>query len=353
MGLESDARKGGHTTHTVVTDVFGGDHLLNVPHQKGVRWLTEIFSSTAKTFPDLTALQIPHTGESLTFAQLDARAEEIAAAISPHLTGPDQVVAVAMSQDNWHIVASHLAILKAGGTLMFLDTTLPDAMITHMLNDARPVLVLTRGQDQFRDLPTLNVLKLPAVMKRREPPAWLDDPTERLAAIFYTSGTTGMPRGVECPHAGYVNLALSYADYFDLIPGVDATSLTSSLGYDGSLSEMYSAWVSGCAVVLLTKDEVRSGTGPAPCSVRSRSDGPLLSAGPAHNTHTNAGGRSSISYLPLYRIGGRSVPERPRRAMDSEQTTGHQYVRSDGGEHRYEPPEFAPRRTGHHRFALP
>ena len=68
-----------------------------------------------------------------------------------------------------------------------------------------------------------------------------------------------MPKGVECPHAGYVNLALTYADYFDLLPGMDATSLTSSLGYDGSISEMYSAWVSGCAVVMLTKEQVRSG----------------------------------------------------------------------------------------------
>jgi non-ribosomal peptide synthetase component F len=68
-----------------------------------------------------------------------------------------------------------------------------------------------------------------------------------------------VPKGVECPHAGYVNLALSYADYFDLMPGMDATSLTSSLGYDGSISEMYSAWVSGCAVVMLTKDQTRSG----------------------------------------------------------------------------------------------
>ena len=68
-----------------------------------------------------------------------------------------------------------------------------------------------------------------------------------------------MPKGVECPHAGYVNLALSYADYFDLLPGMDATSLTSSLGYDGSISEMYSAWVSGCAVVMLTKEQIRSG----------------------------------------------------------------------------------------------
>jgi len=242
-----------------LTDVFGDSPFVNVPHQKGAKWLTEVFSRSAEKFPHLTALQIPHTGESLTFAELNARAENVAAALSSFLTGPDQVVAVAMLQDNWQIVACHLGILKAGGTVMFLDTTLPDALITHMLNDAQPVVILTRGQDQFRDLPTLDVLRLPERMPRREPPHWLDDPTQRLAAIFYTSGTTGMPKGVECPHAGYVNLALSYADYFDLMPGMDATSLTSSLGYDGSISEMYSAWVSGCAVVMLTKEQIRSG----------------------------------------------------------------------------------------------
>jgi len=242
-----------------LTDVFGDRHLVNVPHQEGVQWLTEIFSRSARKFPNLTALQIPHTGESLTFAELDAQAEKIAAAISRFLTGPDQVVAVAMSQDNWQIVASHLGILKAGGTLMFLDTSLPDALVTHMLNDAQPAVILTRGQNRFRDLSTIDVLALPEESPAREPPSWLDDPSQRLATLFYTSGTTGMPKGVESPHAGYVNLALSYADYFDLSPGMDATSLTSSLGYDGSISEMYSAWVSGCAVVMLTKEQLRSG----------------------------------------------------------------------------------------------
>ena len=242
-----------------LTDVFSDRHLVNVPHQHEVQWLTDIFSRSASKFPELTALQIPHTGESLTYAELEERAENIAAALYPFLTGADQVVAVAMEQDNWQIVASHLGILKAGGTLMFLDTTLPEALITHMLNDAQPVVILTRGQNKFRDLPTLNVLALPDNMPRGKPPSWLDDPTQRLATLFYTSGTTGMPKGVECPHAGYINLALSYADYFDLIPGMDATSLTSSLGYDGSISEMYSAWVSGCAVVMLTKEQIRSG----------------------------------------------------------------------------------------------
>jgi acyl-CoA synthetase (AMP-forming)/AMP-acid ligase II len=240
-------------------DVFGDRYLANVPHQRGVRWLTDVYSRSAEKFPHLPALQIPHTGESLTFAELDARAENLAAALSSFLTGPDQVVAVAMSQDNWQIVAAHLGILKAGATVMFLDTTLPDVLITHMLNDARPVVILTRGQAKFRDLPTLDVMTLPERMPPREPPSWLDDPTQRLATIFYTSGTTGMPKGVECPHAGYVNLALNYADYLDLAAGMDATSLTSSLGYDGSISEMYSAWVAGCAVVMLTKEQIRSG----------------------------------------------------------------------------------------------
>lgn len=242
-----------------LTDRFDDRALVNVPHQKGARWLHEIFERSAEKYPGHTALQIPHTGESLTYGELNARAETIADALSRFVTGPEQVVAVAMAQDNWQIVAAHLAILKAGGTVMFLDQTLPDALLEHMIKDADPVVVLTRGTPSFRDLPTLDLLALPERCPRRLPPTWFDDPSKRLATIFYTSGTTGMPKGVECPHAGYVNLALTYADYFDLLPGFDATTLTSSMGYDGSISEMYSAWVSGCTVVLLTKDEVRSG----------------------------------------------------------------------------------------------
>ncbi|MCC7252176.1 AMP-binding protein, partial [Hyphomicrobium sp.] len=123
-----------------LTDVFGADHLVKVPHQTGVRWLTEVFSRSAARYPDLPALQIPHTGEELTFAELDAHAERIAAAVAPFLNGPDQVVAVAMAQDNWHIVASHLGVLRAGGTLVVLDTTLPETLLKHMLDDALPVV---------------------------------------------------------------------------------------------------------------------------------------------------------------------------------------------------------------------
>ncbi len=108
-----------------LTDEFDDRHLVNVPHQAGIKWLSDVFGRSAQKFPNYTALQIPHTGEALTYAELDARAESVAEALSHILTGPDQVVAVAMSQDNWQIVAAHLGILKAGGTLLFLDTSLP------------------------------------------------------------------------------------------------------------------------------------------------------------------------------------------------------------------------------------
>ena len=42
-----------------LTDVFGDRHLVNVPHQKGILWLTEVFSRSAEKFPHFTALQIP------------------------------------------------------------------------------------------------------------------------------------------------------------------------------------------------------------------------------------------------------------------------------------------------------
>ena len=68
-----------------LTDYFSPSDLLRVPHQDGIRWLSEVFSRSAKKYPNLPALQIPHTGESLTFAELDARVEKI-------LTLPDATI---------------------------------------------------------------------------------------------------------------------------------------------------------------------------------------------------------------------------------------------------------------------
>lgn len=242
-------------------DEPSGDLWIRTKHQNGVQWLHEVFERSALRYPSFIALQIPATGEQISYQALNHRAEQLAAAIAPYITGPDQIVAVSMEQNCADIVATHLAILKAGATQLFLDPASPPSLQEHMLQDANPALLISNRDCAGMDgPPLLNIaLILSDATVQRKPPLWLDDPSERLAAVFYTSGTTGHPKGVECPHRGYINLARSYAYFFDFTAGVDATSLTSSLGYDGSISELYSAWVAGAAVVLLTKDEVRSG----------------------------------------------------------------------------------------------
>jgi len=232
-------------------------------HQQGARWLHEIFERSAAQYPELTALSVPETGESLTYAELDQLANQLASVIGNTVSEADQVVAVRLPQNSAIVVALHLAILKAGATQCFIDPDAPDELLLRVLDDAQPTLLISHAlptgySGEFLS-PEVLLRQAESGSSRARSAPWLDDPQSTLASLFYTSGTTGHPKGVECPHAGYINLAQSYATFYDFVPGSDASSLTSSLGYDGSISEMYSAWVAGCEVVLLTKSALRSG----------------------------------------------------------------------------------------------
>ena len=232
-------------------------------HQQGAEWLHEVFERSAQRYPDLCALSVPESGEMLTYAELERRANRMAAAIGRYVNSPEQVVAVSLRQDTALPVILHLAILKAGAAQCFIDVEAPEEHVQRVIADAQPALFIT---DQSHTNIACPVVSSEAWEIETEKSAlnearatWLTQPATQLASIFYTSGTTGTPKGVECTHAGYINLAQSYATFYDFVPGSDATSLTSSLGYDGSISEMYSAWVAGCEVVLINKSALRSG----------------------------------------------------------------------------------------------
>jgi len=243
-------------------------------HQQGVRWLHEIFERSAQRFPQLPALSVPERGEVLTYAELDRLATDLAGTLSEYVNGNDQIVAVRMHQDNATIVALHLAILKAGAVQLFIDPESPDALLEQILIDAEPALLITDSPPAHYAGTVVSPTVLREMTPARARSALPAPPSacahDRLASVFYTSGTTGTPKGVECPHAGYINLAQSYATFYDFVPGSDASSLTSSLGYDGSISEMYSAWVAGCEVVLLSKSALRSGPDLIPLLRQSR-----------------------------------------------------------------------------------
>ena len=182
------------------------DLWVRADHQNGVTWLHEIFERSAARYPSFTALQVPATGEQISYQALNRRAEQIAAAIAPYVNGPDQVVAVSMEQNCADIVAAHLGILKAGATQLFLDPASPISLQKLMMEDASPVLLISNDDDpKHNGLPLLNLsLILNNATVKRALPTWLDNPEDCLAAVFYTSGTTGQPKGVECPHRGII-----------------------------------------------------------------------------------------------------------------------------------------------------
>ena len=107
--------------------------------------------------------------------------------------GSDQVPVVAMSQDNWQIVAAHLGgpgRRHAAGARYH-----PARRSAHMINDAQPIVVLTRGQGKFRDLPTMTS-DLPERPPKRNSPSWLDDPTRRLRPSSIQAGLPGYRRAL-------------------------------------------------------------------------------------------------------------------------------------------------------------
>jgi hypothetical protein len=162
----------GDTCRFSLTDRFSDHHLINASPQRGASWLSEVFGRTATRFSDHTAIEVPHTGEQLTYAKLDRAAERVAALVEPCLTGLDHVVVVAMPQGSSHIVTAHLGVLRAGGVRLVLDTAVPHTLIEHMLTDAAPVLVLTSGESAFRDRSTVDVASLPELRGAVRPPAW-------------------------------------------------------------------------------------------------------------------------------------------------------------------------------------
>ena len=79
------------------------------------------------------------------------------------------------------------------------------------------------------------------------------------AYITYTSGSTGLPKGVVSVQKSCTAYIQSMAHYMHLTPGLDCCSVASSQAWDTSVHETYTALASGCPAVMLSHDEVRSG----------------------------------------------------------------------------------------------
>ncbi len=198
--------------------------------------VADLLERAAARHPDATA--VVAGGRSLTYAELDARANGLAHRLQASGVGPEVLVGVRISRSVELAVALH-AVLKAGGGCVPLDPSYPAERLAFMVDDAGVSSVLTA-------VSVAEVGPSPAAPPRAVGP-------ENVGYVIYTSGSTGEPKGVALTHRGLVNHHLATAELYGLGPGDRALQFC-SLGFDASIEELFPTWVAGATVVFRPDD---------------------------------------------------------------------------------------------------
>ncbi|MGW1728911.1 amino acid adenylation domain-containing protein, partial [Streptomyces sp. NPDC002306] len=225
-----------------------------------------------KTLPQLIEAQVsaaPHAtavafeGQELSYTELNTRANRLARLLVGRGVGPETLVGVALPRSA-DLVVALLAVLKAGGAYVPIDPDHPADRIAYMLDDARPVTVLTEtsvlDSGVLPEQHTETVVSLDAPESVAQLASMgesdLTDPeragallTEHPAFVIYTSGSTGRPKGVAVSHMGVVNQFTWMQREYELT-SADRVLHKTPVGFDVSVWELFWPLAAGAALVV-------------------------------------------------------------------------------------------------------
>jgi amino acid adenylation domain-containing protein len=231
-------------------DLLGEDEarLLTAPgtaHPVPDTTLTALLAEQVARTPEATA--VVFEGTELTYAELDARAGRIAARLTAEGAGPGTVVAVALPRSA-ELVVALAAVLRAGAAYLPVDPGYPADRIAYMIEDARPVAVLTDTATRDRLPGTATVLTLDGPDSAAVLPAPTVRPQDP-AYVIYTSGSTGRPKGVVVPHSAIVNRLLWTQGEYGLTAADRVLQKTPS-SFDVSVWEFFWPLITGATLVV-------------------------------------------------------------------------------------------------------
>ncbi|MFJ6698009.1 amino acid adenylation domain-containing protein [Streptomyces sp. NPDC091272] len=206
-----------------------------------------MFAAQAARTPDAPAL-LSDAG-SLTYAELDARSNQLARTLRERGVVRDSVVAL-VAERSPELITAVLAVLKAGGAYLPVDPSYPQARIDHLLTDSGAPLVLHQarfapltGDTQGVDLD--DELSYAADSSALEPVSGAGDG----AYVIYTSGSTGRPKGVVVEHRSAVN-RLTWMQHAYPIGPEDVVLQKTSVSFDVSVWELFWWSFTGAALAL-------------------------------------------------------------------------------------------------------
>ncbi|HYR06432.1 MAG TPA: amino acid adenylation domain-containing protein, partial [Longimicrobium sp.] len=211
----------------------------------------ELFQAQVRRTPDAVALV---SGDrSLTYAELNARANRLARRLAALGAAPEAIVALALERSVEMVVAL-LAVNKAGAAFLSVDPVYPAERRHWMLERSAARLVLTTSA-LAADLPETRAAVVALDLVAAEIEA-VDDSdlsvdvhVENAAYVIFTSGSTGRPKGVVVPHRGIGNLAAAQREAFGVEPGGRVLQFA-SFSFDAAVAEVAHTLLGGAALVM-------------------------------------------------------------------------------------------------------
>jgi amino acid adenylation domain-containing protein len=214
----------------------------------------ELFEEQATRSPDAPA--VADGQRHWTYAELNQRADKLAAELQERGVGPDVCVGVCLERSA-EMVAAKIAVWKAGGAYVPLDPSYPAERLKFMLEDANILVLLT--QSSLRDdlqfgIPKLQLIYVDdtncdsnakrKIMRKAEYGA---RNSTNLAYVIYTSGSTGQPKGVEIEHRSLVNLIAWHQRTYAVTPSDRATQVATP-AFDASVWELWPYLTAGASI---------------------------------------------------------------------------------------------------------
>ncbi len=206
--------------------------------------ISQLFEAQVRKDPH--ALAIVCEESSVTYSELNRRANALAYRLRQEGVGPEVPVALLLPQSIERFVGIY-GVLKAGGFYIPIDPDYPTERIRYILSDSRARLLLTVGASLEWGLPTVDLAQEGLFEGNFPDLPQLAGP-HNLAYCIYTSGTTGKPKGVMVEHQGVSNLK----SYFERVLGItsgDRILQFANYVFDGSVWEMNMALLTGARLI--------------------------------------------------------------------------------------------------------